>query len=223
MTTRAVFVFMKLALLGFVGIFLSSVTFAQSMYVNPTGRVGIGTDLPSSSLEVIGNPDTVGVGNSVIKLSKEGGLAFQLDDTLVPGFWNFSSAISESEFRISRSGTGQTELILTELGDLTITGQLVTSGPTCDLGCDAVLKPEYKLLSIEEHAEQMREKSFLPAIGPTNPAKPINISDQYGNMLNELETAHIYIVQLNEENETLHLKVNSLETRLSELEALLSQ
>jgi len=42
-------------------------------------------------------------------------------------------------------------------------------------------------------------------------------------MLNELETAHIYIVQMNEENETLQLKVNSLETRLSKLEALLNQ
>jgi hypothetical protein len=214
---------MRIMLLGIVGVFLSGSAFAQSMYVNPDGQVGIGTDIPSSSLEVIGNPATVGVGNSVIKLSKEGGLAFQLDDTTVAGFWNFAAAISESQFRISRSGTGKTELILTETGDLSITGQLVTGGPTCDLGCDAVLKPDYQLPTIEEHASQMFENSFLPAIGPTHPAKPINISNQYGNMLNELEIAHIYITQLNERNETLHLKIDSLETRLSELEALLNQ
>ena len=222
-TLRASSNFIQFTLLGIIGVFFSSQIFAQSMYVNPTGQVGIGTDVPSSTLEVIGSPATVGVGNAVIRLSKEGGLAFQLDDSLVEGFWNFSAAISESEFRISRSGTGQTELKLTELGDLTISGSLVTSGPTCDLGCDVVLKPEYQLPSIKEHAEQMWENSFLPAIGPTSPSKPINISNQYGNMLNELETAHIYIVQLNEENETLHLKVDSLETRLNELEARLTQ
>ena len=76
----------------------------------------------------------------------------------------------------------------------------------------------------------MCKNKHLPAIGPTEPLKPVNLSDQFGNMLNELETAHIYIaqqhqsiVQLNEDKVTLESKVDSLESRLSELEALLSR
>lgn len=196
---------------------------ADAMAIIPSGQVGIGTSLPEATLEVLGDNSTVGVGNAVIRLKKEGGLAFQLDDTTAVGFWNFSAAISETEFRISKSGTGKTEMKLNSSGDLTIVGQLVTGGPTCDLGCDWVLTPEYQLPSIEAHAEQMWENGYLPAIGPTEPKKPFNISDQFGNVLNELETAHIYIAQLNDEKETLNSKVKSLEARLSELEALMSR
>jgi len=201
---------------------LPQLALAQSaMYVNPEGRVGVGNDTPSATLEVLADDTTVGIGNSVIKLSKVGSLAFQIDDTSVDGFWNFAAAISETQFRISRSGTGQTEMILDEYGDLTITGQLVTGGPTCEFGCDYVFNQDYRLPSIDEHAAQMFENKHLPAIGPTDSTTPINISDQFGNFLNELETAHIYIVQLKDEKDTLQTKVDSLESRLSELEAFL--
>ncbi len=79
------------------------------------------------------------------------------------------------------------------------------------------------MLSIEEHAKQMFEDKHLPAIGPVVPKEPINISDQFGNFLNELETAHIYIAQLKHEKDTLQTKVDSLESRLSELEGLLKK
>ena len=166
----------------------------------------------------------------MITLRNAGAHAFQLDDTNVAGFWNFANANNESEFRISRSGTGNTEMKLTSAGNLTIFGQLVTGGPTCMGGCDSVFDADYDLLSIGSHAGQMWKNKYLPAIGPIEPSKPVNLSDQFGNMLNELETAHIYIaqqhrsvVQLNEDKVTLESKVDSLESRLSELEALLSR
>ncbi len=72
----------------------------------------------------------------------------------------------------------------------------------------------------------MWENKHLPAVGPTEPSKPVNLTDQYGNMLNELEKAHIYIAQLNEEKEILQAKVAQLEShesRLARLEKLLSR
>jgi len=75
---------------------------------------------------------------------------------------------------------------------------VTTGGPTCGGGCDAVFDADYDLPTIEEHAEAMFANKHLPEIGPTIPLAPINLSEQYGRMLNELEKAHIYIAQLNQ-------------------------
>lgn len=140
------------------------------------------------------------------------------------------SATTSQQHTSSTLSPGVTEMLMTSAGNLTITGQLVTGGPSCSSGCDRVFDPDYELLSISDHADKMWTNKHLPAIGPTEPSKPVNISDQFGNMLNELETAHIYIAQqhesieqLSDEKETLRLKVNDLESRLTDLEALLSR
>ena len=67
----------------------------------------------------------------------------------------------------------------------------------------------YTVPSIEEHAAQMWQNKYLPAVGPTGPDTPIDMTEKLLRMLNELEHAHIYIEQLN--------------TRLSELEAELDK
>ena len=76
----------------------------------------------------------------------------------------------------------------------------------------------------------MWANKHLPAIGPTEPSKPVNLTDQYGNMLNELEKAHIYIAQLNErdqasmkEKEILQAKVTRQETKVAQLESRLAR
>jgi hypothetical protein len=94
-------------------------------------------------------------------------------------------------------------------GNVDVTGTLTTGGPTCGGGCDAVFGADYDLPSIEEHAAAMFANSYLPEIGPTVPHAPVNLSEQYGRVINELEKAHIYIAQQ--------------EARLTRLEKLLEQ
>lgn len=213
----------KVALIGVLGTFLPMVASAQDVMTIVGGKVGVLTATPVAPLDVNIGAAAAGPGNSVLRLEKIGDLGFQLKNTNDPAFWQFSNAASGAEFRISKSGTGATEFKLTPAGNMTITGSLVTGGPTCAGGCDRVFADDYELLSIEQHGKAMFENKHLPAIGPTEPNKPVNISEQYGNMLNELEHAHIYIQQLNGEKNALHQKVDTLETRLSELEALLSR
>jgi len=107
--------------------------------------------------------------------------------------------------------------LYSDTGNLEITGQLVTGGPSCSGGCDAVFSADYSLPSIAEHAANMLALGHLPNIGPTEPGKPVNISEQYGRMLNELEHAHIYIAELEEKMQ----RIPGLEARLQALEALL--
>ena len=114
---------------------------------------------------------------------------------------------------------------MTSSGNVIVLGTLTTSGTTCGTGCDLVFTEGYKLPTIEEHAAQMWENSYLPNVGPTVENEPFNITEKTGGMLNELEKAHIYIAQLNNtiklksnELDNVKVKYNLLEERLSKLE-----
>ena len=213
----------KYRILG-IAILLSSfltgtAAYAQGVLYVENERVGIGQATPGAPLEIVATPTTVGVGNAVGLFRKPGALAFQLDDTDVAGFWNFSVAAAENEFRISRSGTGARELTLTAAGDMIITGTLTTGGATCSGGCDRVFSSDFALETIDEHAEQMWSNSYLPAIGPTRPFQPFNLTEKTGGIVNELEKAHIYIEQLHKRLEAKERTIDDVLTRLEKLEA----
>ena len=55
----------------------------------------------------------------------------------------------------------------------------------------------------------MWENMHLPAVGPTAPDLPFNVTEKTAGMLHELEVAHIYIEQL--------------DARVRELEALVEE
>ena len=98
-------------------------------------------------------------------------------------------------------------------GNMTIAGNLVTGGGgTCDPGpCDAVFDPAvYTVPSIEDHAALMWDNKYLPAVGPTRPGEPINVTLKLTRMLNELEHAHIYIEELNAELKQQRVQIDEL-------------
>jgi hypothetical protein len=186
------------------------------------GRNGMFTVDPNAPLDIRATTSTVGTGNSVLRLANaDGPTAFQLHPFGTGFFWNFAAA-DNNTFRINRSGNGTTEMELNGAGNLTITGTIKTAGPTCAAGCDAVFDADYELPSIEEHAEAMWAKKHLPIVGPTLPNEPVDLSERYGLMLNELETAHIYIEQLHREKAELRAELKLQGERLSSIEARLA-
>jgi hypothetical protein len=98
-------------------------------------------------------------------------------------------------------------------GHATLTGTLTTGGTSCGGGCDAVFSEEYDLPSIDDHVREMYALGYLPTVGPTLEDQPINVSDKLGRMLNELEKAHIYIGQLQSQNDALQDRLAALEAR----------
>ncbi|MCO5164445.1 MAG: hypothetical protein M9939_25480 [Mesorhizobium sp.] len=179
----------------------------SSIDIASTGRVGIGNASPDSPMEIIASPTTIGTGNAVLKLVNPAGPTSLQFDPLNDGtFWNVAAG-SNTAFNINRNGNATTELTLSDTGNMVISGTLTTGGPTCGGGCDAVFEPDYKLPSIEEHAASMWANKHLPNVGPTAPHAPVNLSERFGEMLNELETAHIYIEQL-------HKRIGVLEAEI---------
>ena len=77
----------------------------------------------------------------------------------------------------------------------------------------------FERLSVSDHADLMWENGHLPAVGPTLPGAPMNVSEKMGAMLNELEHAHIYIEQLHDEARARDAVIADLVARLEAVEA----
>jgi len=131
--------------------------------------------------------------------------------------WQLVARGVDGEFALNDNRVAGAEFIFRGPGaatpGLTMSGTLTTGGPTCGGGCDEVFDEDYNLPSIEEHAKAMYAGKYLPAVGPTIPKAPVNLTEQYGNLLNELEKAHIYIAQMHKHSQTLETRLVELEKR----------
>jgi len=140
--------------------------------------------------------------------------------------WDLETRGSDGDFALDdRRTSGAADFIFrssitnsTDGAGLFINGKVVTNG-VCNMGCDAVLDADYDLPTIEEHAEEMFAKKHLPTVGPTQTGQ-IDVTQKMLTMLNELEKAHIYIAELNEDKKEL---AQALETERQSRESILSR
>ena len=214
----------------------------DSLRIMSNGDVGLGTATPMGNLDI-----NSGVDDTVLLLSNASA-QWELKSKASTGRLNFKNLTAGGvPFKLGPSavnallsvGTMADDLVevrgeLMVEGDVDVTGTLTTGGPTCGGGCDAVFDADYDLPSIEEHAAEMYANSYLPEIGPTVPLAPVNLSEQYGKVINELEKAHIYIAQQELqlgtirtqqglEKQMMQIKFDQQNARLERLEALLGQ
>ena len=179
-----------------------------SLALAADGNVGLGTDSPDAPLE-ISDDETF----SFFRITATGAPVNQsVDITFTQG------PLTTGEMRYNIVDGDGPEMRLNADGDMVLDGTLTTGGPTCDSGCDAVFDAGFKRLSVTDHAALMWEKGHLPAVGPTLPGAPMNVSEKLGAMLNELEHAHIYIEQLHDEARARDAVIADLVARLEAVE-----
>jgi hypothetical protein len=207
-----------------------AVAFAQgdTLFVDSNGNVGLGTSNPQVELHVLATGEAPTDVQFLVEANTDPAFDFKEQDSGVT--WRFIN--NNGAWKVADVGTGADaaeELVLTQSGNLAITGFLFTKG-ACSGGCDLVFSPEYELPTIEEHASAMWASGHLPAIGPTPEEGQFNLSLMTGGMLNELEKAHLYIQQLHERlesrEEVMHRLTeqnDELARRLERVEALLEQ
>ena len=208
----------------------------DAFYIANDGQIGIGNASPQAALHIeaqggranilldggttsspTGSAWDFTVRNSdgefaINDMSTNGGdFIFRTADNNPNLPWEFVHR-GDDGFGINTASSAGGEFILSNSGDLRILGTITSGGPTCSSGCDAVFNEDYDLPSIEDHAEAMFADRHLPAVGPTSPDEDINLTEHMGNVLNELEKAHIYIAQLNEQNKALEARLEKLES-----------
>lgn len=196
----------------------------DTLYLSDSSRVGIGRNNPQVSMDFLARNGTVGSGgaNSVtgtaLRLaSVSGSVVMAMDAGNNGEGWRLSSQTNDTEFRISKGGSGEREFVLDSAGNLTIFGEITTGG-SCSGGCDAVFAEDYDLPSIREHADFMMENGYLMHVGPTPETGPFNLSTKVGGMLSELEYAHLYIAQLETDLRSTNDRLNALEDRVGQLD-----
>lgn len=108
----------------------------QSLIVDSSGDVGVGTSTPGGSMHVLRSDDSAlvlvqetGSSNTVqtmVELRHPGFPRFRLSDITNNDRWDFrlSATGPVSRFTITKSGTGSAEMELDENGDMTILGTL---------------------------------------------------------------------------------------------------
>lgn len=177
---------------------------SDSLFIAADNDVGVGTDSPDAALHVL---RTASGGAELLRLTANGTAFSSYEDSSVTAgnntgrIWNVQNAGGEFRITTAPGGADEVEFSLDADGNITINGGLISTGGggACTVAdpCDAVFDPEiYTVPSIEDHAAEMWSNQFLPAVGPTGPEEPINMTVKMLRMLNELETAHIYIEQL---------------------------
>ncbi|HRX82276.1 MAG TPA: hypothetical protein P5307_24585, partial [Pirellulaceae bacterium] len=197
----------------------------SSIDIAASGFVGMGTQSPSSPLHVInsgrtGAEDEIALiensfgtqgARDVLELKNKGNPQIAFNNTGNANVWRLSAG---QNFIISANSPSPASAIFTldPSGNLAISGSITTTGTSCSGGCDLVFSPATKIESIEEHAAEMWENRFLPAVGPTPENAPFNVTQKTGAILNELEKAHIYIEQLNSRIATLEAKLSELDS-----------
>ena len=198
---------------GKLPLFIASDAPDWSMWLDGNGYFGLGTDSPGAPLELRREENfnffRITAGDAPVNQS--------VDVVFTQG------PLTTGEFRYNIVDGDGPEMRLNANGDMVLDGTLTTGGPTCDSGCDAVFDAEYERLSVTDHAALMWEDGHLPAVGPTLPGQPMNVSEKMGGILNELEHAHIYIEELHEDRAASRARIADLEARLARVEALLAQ
>ena len=194
---------------------------ANTMYLDDTGRVGLGTTSPLATLHASSSETTVGLfsGSGVkrVELVSDNNSAVQYrlqsdsPNRRVVAM-NGAGTLAASQIVF---GDGQVQIAgTTNVGadlwaTISATG-ITTQGPSCNPGpCDRTFDPDYfDVPSIEEHAASMWENRYLWGVGPTSPDQPYNVTEKTAGILHELEVAHIYIEQLNDRLALLEQRVS---------------
>ena len=187
-----------------------------SLFIAANGNIGLSDSTPDAFLDVNGNviinvngaADAIASTTEDVHIYDNGPARLALENTAAVDGGNTNKKWiinSNGTLRLS-AGTDEAEFELDANGNLVLLGSITTAGGTCGSGCDTVFQSKSNLPSIEEHAKQMWDNQYLPNVGPTKENTPINLSDKLGRILNELETAHIYI-------EELHKRIEALESQ----------
>ena len=217
---------------------------ADSMFIDANGNVGIGTNTPTSQVEVVGNSDQTGTNNTtaiyvkntsttaggrvLFGIENKGTARFSIENTNAAR-WVFSAANDQS-FRVSRADTAVSEFMVDAYGNVLAQGTFQTisdrNAKTNIMPLDSkealekvislpIARWSYKKEQNISHIGPMAQ-DFYSAFGTGNSNKRIAIIDLAGASLAAIQG-------LNEKLEEKEARINQLEAKLEKLQSLQSR
>lgn len=192
----------------------------SSIDISATGNVGIGTPSPTQALQVTRSGDVAvrlestaaspGTDWDIKNNAATGRLTFSDDTTGARVPFKFAPNAADNLLRIGVLASNTVDIN----GNLFVTGTITP---------DYVFDKDFKLPSIEEHAEAMWQHRHLPKMAAAevndHGKGVINVGERSQGMLEELEYAHVYIEQLHGNLQQLREDMTKKDDELAQLRA----
>jgi hypothetical protein len=197
----------------------------NAIYIDSTNNIGFGTNSPDSTLDIQANGPELRFTNTgtaanqwefsvngnngrlnIVDVTASSNIPFKIED-----------GSNDNLFRVGIDGTGTSAPNTVSVGDigtlavLDVRGSINVDGT--EVHADYVFEEDYALKSIEDHAAFMWQNKHLPGLpkAPEGLRGKVNLVGHQMGILEELETAHIYIEQLHSTLAELAARVQQLE------------
>jgi hypothetical protein len=196
----------------------------NSIYIKSNGDIGLGTASPGGALHI----NRAGVVLSDIQSSDNNAVQLRFRTTSTNRRIVALDGSSNVETQIVMGDSGEVQFLGATSGDLNATinstglnvnGTISLNGS--QIHPDYVFEPTYKLATIEDQAAYMFGEKHLPAVGAgtydEHGRSVLDIGKKTMGILEELEKAHLYIVQLNDRLKKIEQSNAKLEQSNAEL------
>lgn len=200
----------------------------EKLNVTFDGKVGIGTDNPSSNLDVNGE---IAWGSQGAKLTTNQGAAIELRGSGIP-FIDFSNdqstdydvrMILKNDDFLQIDG-GNVGIGTSQSGShrLAVEGSIGAREIKVEASgwSDFVFEKEYELRTLEEVEQYIGEKGHLPEIPSETDVSEsgINLGEMNAKLLQKIEELTLYLIEQNKQNQAQQAKIEQLEKKISQLE-----
>ncbi len=197
----------------------------NSIFIKADGSIGLGTETPDEELDIEGdgpgfrltNTGTAANGWRVFMNGNTGRLSItDINNSGAP--FKFDAGANDNLFRVGINTAGTTTADTVAIGSTTtgdavlqVQGSIVVDGVTEH--ADYVFEPDYDLNTIDEHVAFAMANKHLPGLpkAPEGLKGPVDLISHQMGILEELETAHLYIGQLHENMGQLHENMDQLQ------------
>lgn len=208
---------------------------ADLLWLNHTGKIGIGTTNPNEVLEVNGNISVPSTGSSIKfgsnrALYRDGGALYmgEIDGSMpVKIRSGGNDAISVEANGNVGIGTTSTGDKLSIAGNVVATGNISTTGNISAFGFiktkkltvtqtdwpDYVFDQKYKLRTLSSLEAFINQNKHLPEMPSVREVEKngINVGDNQALLLKKIEELTLYVLDLNKKNEQLTKRIKSIE------------
>ena len=201
---------------------------SNSIFVDVDNDVGMGTSSPDASLHVRRTDGTAQLlieeasgteaDRDLMKLVNNGKVGFLLEDTSVAAGdntgreWSIKNNNGNLRFTTAPAGVGELEMQISVDGDLSISGDFISSGSTLNVP-DYVFADDYELRPLSEVSAFITANSHLPDVPSAAEigASGLNMGEMQMTLLRKIEELTLYTL---EQEGT----IRALSDRVSELE-----
>ncbi len=191
---------------------------SDALYVDTDNDIGMGLARPSTPLHI---KRATGALQDMVKLENNGDVTMIFSNTngaAATPEWKLASF--NGDFFIGTPTTPGPEFLLSNTGDLTITGKFISGGTTLAVP-DYVFEDDYDLMTLAEVREFIDANGHLPRIpsaGEIN-AGGINLSDMQMSLLEKIEELTLYTLEQKDALTGQADRIAALESELARLAA----